>query len=449
MKLILAGLLFSFMAHGNNDLAHMPKSFTIPQGKAVFVDFKEVSYVITYNSLTRKAEAQATIQFDSPHKGFPIFDSVAAPWSVVLDGEAQVARSVSTPTSETTVRIIEKEVAANSSHVLVIQLPLRDLVEFTQEGVKSAFWMSDLEERKFLERYLPANLEFDQVKMSFHVKFLGAKKKQVIYTNGKVSELGDNEFYVQYPEYYTASSIFFHTVPEGSVNELRFSLRSRTGRDVPVVIYQQKSLLGETSLSELKDLTSAVFHELEGDYGAWPHPSVLIYNAGRGGMEYCGATITATNALGHELFHSYFARGFMPANGNSGWIDEAFASWRDEGYQTLAKLTGTSRMSSHPYYERTTDRDAYSFGEHFMRYLDNRLSESGGLKPFMRHLIETRLFRPTFVEEFIQEMNSFYTDSFDADFKKYTFSRRGWAPRVKSESKFHPKMSLEELRNHL
>ena len=53
--------------------------------------------------------------------------------------------------------------------------------------------------------------------------------------------------------------------------------------------------------------------ELEADYGAYTHDSMTVYIAGRGGMEHCGATITSMSALGHEITHSWFARGVMPA----------------------------------------------------------------------------------------------------------------------------------------
>ena len=74
--------------------------------------------------------------------------------------------------------------------------------------------------------------------------------------------------------------------------------------------------------------------ELEQTYGPYPHEALLIYCTGNisGGMEYAGATMTSLEALGHEITHSWFARGVMPANGNAGWIDEAIARWRDRGY---------------------------------------------------------------------------------------------------------------------
>jgi hypothetical protein len=265
-----------------------------------------------------------------------------------------------------------------------------------------------------------------------------------------VSSTGENSFKISYPDYYTASSIFFHTVPQGYTSELRFSLKSIDGRDIPAVVYFTKNSWN-TNLERLKVKTTEVFHELESDYGAFPHPSITVLQAGMGGMEYCGATMTDFSALGHELFHSYFARGVMPANGNSGWIDEALASWRDDGYQTLSTLSGTSGMSSHSYYTRTTDQAAYSFGERFMSYLDGKLKTKGGLKPFMRHMIDKRVFSPIFVEEFMQEMSEFYDVSVIEDFKKYTFGKRGMFDlNLKSNnSHIHRKMSVKELQNYL
>ncbi|MFP5385642.1 MAG: hypothetical protein ACLGHN_06150 [Bacteriovoracia bacterium] len=455
MKYFLLGLLLSGLALAQkNDLVHRPKSFSTAKGKAVFVDFITADYDISYNSALKSSSVTATIKFNAPESGHPIFDSVEAPLSIKLNGKEVTATETRTPSSETTVRVVD-EAISSGSHTLVIQVPLKALVDYTSEGIKSAFWTSDLSERNFLERYMPANLEYDQVKMTFSVSFEGGKNKQKIYTNGVVraaKKAGKSVYKITYPSYFNASSIFFHTVPEGATNELEFSLRSVDGRNVPVVVYTSKSMWGGgASLDRLKTLTTEIFHELEGDYGAWPHPTLVIYNAGSGGMEYCGATMTSTSALGHELFHSYFARGVMPANGNSGWLDEALASWRDSGYQTLDTLSGRSMMSAHPYYTRTTDRAAYSFGERFMRLMDGKLKSKGGLKPFMRYMVEKRALAPLFVEEFIKEMSEFYGVSVEEDFKKYTYGTSNtFSTDLKShDHKIHRKMTIQELQNYL
>jgi hypothetical protein len=447
MKLLIAFSLFASLAMAtDNDRIHTPRSFAVTGGKAVFADFTEAVYNITYDLTAQKASVVAEIKFETREAGFPIFDSVQAPTSVVLDGAAVAAVETKTPSRETTLRFVNK-FTSPGVHTLKVEVPLTTLVKFSATGVSSAFWTSDLDERQFLERYMPANFEFDQVKMTFNVNFIGAKTKQVIYTNGTMTETKSNVFKISYPSYYTASSIFFHAVPQGTVSELRFSLKSIDGRNIPSVVYFLPSTFGG-SLERLKNKTTEVFHELESDYGPFPHPSITVLQAGSGGMEYCGATMTDFSALGHELFHSYFARGVMPANGNSGWLDEALASWRDDGYQTLDTLSGSTGMSSHAYYTRTTDTAAYSFGERFMSYLDGKTKARGGLKPFMRYMVDKKVFAPLFVEEFIKEMNNFYGISVDEDFKRYTFSKNSFVPTAKSRH-VHKKMSVEEMANLL
>jgi len=452
MRIFITLFLLSGLCFAKNDLTHRPKSFSTSFGKAVFVDFLTADYTITYNFDKKEAFVTAQIVFDMVESGLPIFDSVEVPLSVILNNQTVTSEEIKSPAKETTLRVIKKEVSAGQ-HMALITVPLKALVEFKDGHVKSAFWTSDLSERRFLESYMPASLEYDQVKMTFNVHFIGNKEKQVIYTNGDVKEITSkgNTFYkISYPEYFNASSIFFHTTPEGATSDIKFSLKSVDGREVPVTIYINKSLTGGGSLETLRNETTSVFHELEGDYGAWPHPMLIVYNSGAGGMEYCGATITSLSALGHEMFHSYFARGVMPANGNSGWLDEALASWRDKGYQTITTLNGTSRMSSRPYYTRTTDTMAYSFGERFMSLMDGKVNSSGVLKPFMRYMVENKKFSPIFVEEFIKEMTDFYNVEVESDFKKYTFDTTTLLKLNHQEvNPIHKKMSLEELAKFL
>jgi hypothetical protein len=449
LSFLLVGPLFA-----HQDELQRPKSFVTKFGKAVFVDFKEAHYKINYNADKKVASIEATIKFDAPEVGLPIFDSVESPTSIILDGKSVEAKEVKTPSNETTLRIISSEVSTGG-HVAVITVPLKSLLEFRDGGVRSAFWTSDLEERKFLERYMPANLEYDQVKMTFQVLFEGNKINQKIYTNGQVNEVqqkGKTFYNISYPSHFNASSIFFHTVPEGTMNELKFVLKSVDGREIPAIVYFAKPVFGGglVTLEALRDKATEVFHELEGDYGAWPHESLIIYNAGSGGMEYCGATITSFSALGHELFHSYFARGVMPANGNAGWVDEALASWRDNGYQSLFTLNGSSRMSNHPYYTRTTDMAAYSFGERFMSLMDGKLKSKGGLKPFMRYMVDKRKFSPLRIEDFIQEMGAFYDVPVEGDFKKFTFgTKNDFSASPLKGHVIHRKMTTQELESYL
>jgi hypothetical protein len=86
-----------------------------------------------------------------------------------------------------------------------------------------------------------------------------------------------------------------------------------------------------------------------------------------------------------------------------------------------------------------------------MSYLDGKVTTKGGLKPFMRHMVENKKFSPIFVEDFIKEMSGFYGVSVDADFRKYTFgSGNNFSYEKSSKARaIHKKMSVKELQKFL
>jgi len=441
----MKGILFLFFAF--SVYASNFPSFQSGQYKVVFPDFKKATYSILYDASVKNVVAISDIELELIEDGAIAFDSVQVPSSIKVDGRDVDSVEISTPDSQTKIRIV-KGTFSKGLHRLKMSTSITSLVNFTSGGVKSAFWTSDLDERNFLERYLPASFEYDQVEMVFNIQFKNFEKKQVIYTNGEVKELSPTEFQIKYPSYFNVSSVFYHTVPKGETEGIEFDVKSIDGRVIPVTIYASVKFFGSANFAKLKTKLINVFQELESDYGAFPHPKIIIYNAGSGGMEYCGATMTDSGALEHEIFHSYFARGFMPANGNAGWLDEALASWRDSSYPRRESLTGSSQMSSHGVYARITDDAAYSFGRNFMGYMDFKLSSKGGLKPFMRLLMDKHVFQPMTIDEFIRLMETFYQTPLRSEFKKYTFSQ-SVEIFSKSGHKIHRKMSLQELENYL
>lgn len=163
--------------------------------------------------------------------------------------------------------------------------------------------------------------------------------------------------------------------------------------------------------------------------------------------------------LEHELTHSYFARGLMPANGNAGWLDEAIASWRDDHYPRYTNMEGSSSLSSHAYYTRKTDYLAYSYGARFISYLDGKIVQHvdpKGLKSFLKYARNKYLFVPYTIESFVQWMEEYYNFEIMHDFKTYTYSpgeishKNPQAPSPSKSSRtwgnaFHQKLSLKEL----
>jgi hypothetical protein len=446
--ILLLSTLLSF-AHAHSPL-NAPPDFDFKNSKAVFVDMDKAQYDITYDIANQKASYKATITFEQANEGHPIFDIMDAPTSLKVDGADATSDLVNSPDGETAFRVVNSKLSAGK-HELIIEGKLSALVTFEAGQVRSAFWTSDLRDRGYLEQYLPTNMEYDQVQMNLDLKFVGAVKAQKIYTNGVVKEVAKNHFTVEYPEYFTASSIFFHTAPAGAMNEKIFTVKSVDGRDIPAIVYLAANSMGTmNTLETLEARVKAIIAELEADYGAFPHPSITVYNAGMGGMEYCGATMTSTSALGHELTHSYFARGVIPANGNAGWMDEAIASWRDDGYPTRSSLSGRSTMAGHGVYTRQTDRAAYSFGADFMAYVDGKFKTQGGLKSLLRHMVEDHLFKPITTANFVEVMNTHFQTNMQADFDRYIYGKSTELEnKARVRHPFHQKMSQEQLKNLL
>ncbi|MDH4468708.1 MAG: hypothetical protein QE271_11680 [Bacteriovoracaceae bacterium] len=446
-------LVFSLEA-----LAYFPKSFKLSNTAgdvAVFVDFKKADYFIEYNVQKGLASYRAQIEFVQKESGHPIFDVVSLPSSVLLNNKVVNQKEISTPNNESKVRIVDV-ISEPGTYRLEVRGSITNLVRFEadQSGVRAAHWTSDLDDRQYLESFLPSNYEFDQYKMIFHVKVIGALKAHKIYSNGVVTKDGDNNhFVVEFPAYFTSSSGFYHLAPEGVYAEKNFIFPSLSGEKIPVTVYGPE---GRTNFTTYQANTLKTLEELEGDYGNFKHKKVVIFNNGSGGMEYCGATMTDLWALAHELTHSYFARGILPANGNAGWIDEAIASWRDDGYPRRTSLLGNAGMASHPYYTRDTDEAAYNFGADFMAYLDGKLNalNGGGLKSFLKYMIENKLFTPYTTEDFASWMSSFYSENLVPDFQKYVY-RNSALPKDKNiypqklRRAVHKKQSLKDLEKYL
>jgi predicted metalloprotease with PDZ domain len=112
-------------------------------------------------------------------------------------------------------------------------------------------------------------------------------------------------------------------------------------------------------------------------------------------------------------------------------------------------------MASKPAYTRATDRNAYSFGERFFSLMDNKVKTKGGLKPFLREMMEKQSFKPLTTEDFIGFMDKFYGMSFAADFKKYVYGGNKELPETKgmefesTPHTIHKQMTIEELKSYL
>lgn len=448
IKWPLLTALVSTSAFANLHLA--PPDFETTEGRAVYVDFKTAQYDITYNVFWKKKPlVKATIEFTAEKEGMPVFDLIPDPKNVRIDGVPVSVAEASSPDGSKLRQVLS--VVKPGKHVLELENTFTKNVSYNYvtRRVSSAFWLRDLRYRMFLEQYIPSNFEFDQYKMTFNLTFAGTPKaKQDIYTNGDVTETSPNSYRIEFPEYFTVSCPYFHTTPKGQKKRLDFTYKSVDGRHLPVTVYTS----WWSTPQKFKNEAIKIFTELEADYGPWGHKGLVAYETipGTGGMEHAGATQTSLKALDHEMLHSYFAKGVMPANGNAGWIDEAIASWRDRGYQRkpFPNFAG-SNLGLGSVYKRNTDDRAYALGAEFMAYLDYQLQDRGGLKAFLRGYFAAYKHTVITQEHFKNNLEFFSGLDLTEAFSTYIWGHNSSTSETFEESEAHKEISDMELKSIL
>ncbi|HXH31953.1 MAG TPA: hypothetical protein VNJ01_14180 [Bacteriovoracaceae bacterium] len=452
MKVLLATLTGLFFMLGFASPEQAPPSFPHKEANAVFVNFKHAVHELTYDYISRTATVESDITFSSKEEGYPIFDLVSVPTEVLLDGLSVTVEEVADPDAQTLLRVVQQRIG-QGEHRLQLRHTFSTNVVFNELGVASAFWLSDLNDRRYLEQYLPSNFEFDQYSRQINVNFVGFESlKHTIKTNGRVRKINRDRYEIAYPGFYTSSSLFFHVFPDKSpVSNVQFYYSSIDGRQLPVDIYSI------VDINPFVSLTQILLRELEADYGPFPFDQILIYGTTlvKGGMEYSGATATGLLSLGHELFHSYNARGVMPANGNSGWMDEAMSRWRDNNYP-LASVLGhqSAALAGHSVWARRTDGLSYAQGSAFLSLLGHRMNEKGlNLKSFLKDYYAKYMHSTVTTPMFEEEVSAAAGIDFSADFNRYVYGKytpevpaSGSSKHIKVEDPHHPSMSKEALR---
>jgi hypothetical protein len=122
----------------------------------------------------------------------------------------------------------------------------------------------------------------------------------------------------------------------------------------------------------------------------------------------------------------------MPANGNAGWIDEAITTWAEEGYAKAYSLTDEDirGLATMPQYVRHHHEGGYSSGAKFIAYLHGRTEHQGGLKPFLKEWVAKRKHQVITTEDFLHDLNDYFGESFDDDFKKFIYAPEKFEPEV-------------------
>lgn len=408
----IAFFTFFLSLHAFAQMKNAPPSFDRNGVHAVFVDFQSAKYDITFDAKSKTAWAISEIKFQSEETGSPIFYFTSDdPFlQVTLDGSlsSTVAIQPDPANWDTTFNVIQRSVQPGV-HILVVKSKFE--ARFRNSlGPEAAWRFLDASSVKFLDRWLPSNSEYDQYQMDFNIHFTQAPPQQVFFTNGDVRKVSAKDTSIHYPSYFTTSSIFFQTGPASNFTVEHGDFLSISGAHIPVTLYTDKVPLTGVMDRIYKHLT-----DLESHYGAWPHPLLLV-SYGHGAMEYSGALETDSPSLKHEMTHSYFARGVMPANGNAGWIDEAVVVWSIHPPNPLPIFVGKTALAGRNPYVRDTPFKSFIEGQSFMSHLDYLLQNKGGLLAFLNVLAQSRMHQAITTEEFQAEVENFYGGSLSQEF---------------------------------
>lgn len=383
-------------------------------------DFKFQSLTMTFDAQEQNFHGHSVIHFYSVHKGRPFFQLRGIITSARLNGESVEFEKIADPDGLNNRYIsIEKELLENQYSVLEIEYAQpAEKFGFESGGVAFLTDMTDLPPGRFFENWAPVGFEDDSFSLNLKLKIENTNLRHQVFSNGTIAALSPQEWMISFPEHFTASSFYVHlthrlvTIKEFTVKGIE--------RNIPVTVYSSDASLADKASKKLPGL----FAELERDFGPYAHQSFVAYiHGGGGGMEYSGATITSLSALGHELFHSWFARGVMPAEGRSGWIDEAFASWRDNGYFQASSLLGRAPtvLAAFSPFRKSTPPNCYKDGRQMIAELDLLLAESGGMKKMMRLFYQRYRYRVVTTEEFAQFLKLKTEASVDLFFNRYIF----------------------------
>lgn len=424
-----------------NDLAYAPPSFTDKDGrKVVFVDFTEARYRLEFDAKAKKAVAFSEITFRCDTEGHPAISLNQRHKSVSLDEQSVKLEDPKCQDKKGLFKVLSKPVKPGT-HILTVESRLRRKGPYGHPvrwrprltGVECVFDMSDreLESGGYLEAFLPSNYNFDHFRISLSVTILNSETRHSVYSNGAVKGLAEEHWRVEFPSYFTSACPWFHLAPSEEFRFLEEEFASSDGRIIPVLVYMNREWQKEPiDLERFMLSTKTILHDLESDFGPFPHGSVTVFARGRrpNAMEYAGATATHFGALRHELDHSYFARSIMPADGNAGWIDEAIATWGDEGYYSRKKKPKSGvNMGARSPYVRTTSRASYRLGSQLLAHLDHVLRErrgpKRGLKPFLREYAGKKRHESVTAREFQELLEDYHGESLQELFDAYVYSQ--------------------------
>jgi hypothetical protein len=429
----------------NFHLAPPPK--TVDGLLAVPIDIAAIEAVFTFDGAAQTAVADATITYEvGPTAGNPIFDlrqNISQAW---LDGAefapAQLAHHDFGTGSFTDLRVIESVQAAGSVHTLRVlyDLALPDAqlggsylpaLEWSAgPRLRFVFGLSDLNRARYAEAWLPANLPFDQFSIALELQLLNTLAAHEVISNAAITVLGSNHWQLAFPaRFSTVSPLLELRAADTLVRETGTTTLPVSGTSVTIEAWKPSGSAVNLATQIANIATLLADNEL--DYGGYLHGDRFVAFFNGGGMEYEGGTTTATTALAHETFHSWYARGIKPAAQADGWWDEGFTTFHDNGADDALAFDFSDPpmlLCSRDPWQRHTPGNSYLDGSRFWQGMAS-LYGVATLNDLMAQLYEAHKGNPLStanIEEFLL-CRSGHADTVDA-FHRFVYALADPAP---------------------
>lgn len=402
------------------DLVHAPPNFTHDGEPVVFVDIGAVDASLELDIAAATARVSATVVFYQADPGYPVIDLVPAVDGLVVDGTpADPADFVTIPDpdDESELSLIAQPLQPGV-HIaeLDYRLPASPTLTFAQRSVDYFVDLSDWEPRHYLEKHFPSNFTYDAYPFELHIDVTGGTDHWV-FANGEVHEPAPNSFDISFPAFFNSTCPFLHVLPTADYAVVEDVFAGTQG-DIALTVYAKPAELSAEQWREgpgalALQRMAARIGSLEVFIGPYLYPSLLVrletatWLCDSCGMEHAGATATTEGALGHEIMHSWFGRGMLPANGNAEWIDEAVCVWADRTFPRAESLYQypSAKMSGFSPYRRHVPIEVYEVGPHIMAMLDFHFADRGGLLLVLQELYESYAGRVITTEDLLAFLN--------------------------------------------
>ncbi len=383
-----------------------PDPVTVDGLLAVPIDIQQLDATLTFDAATATCAVDATIDFVmGPAAGNPVFDVRQTIGSAWLDGTpiaaALLAHHDFGGGGDSRLRIVESVLAAGSAHTLRLtyQLALPDALnsssgpptyDWNGDQLNLKFWYTDLQPGRYLDAWLPGNLIFDQFPAHLDIRIDNSAVAHVLVTNGTRTDVAQNHWEVDYPDWYSVCSSMLRIHPDDEVE-------SRVGSVVlagagNVDVHTHKETGAATDLAVQEAAIIALLQANSASMGPYVHGDRFTAFFDSGAMEYAGATQTSIGFLTHETYHSWWARGVQPATQNDAWWDEAWTTYATSGWGPAAFnfLDPPVKLHSQNAWVRATAGASYTSGREVFQGLASILGGTAPLEAVMADFYQER-----------------------------------------------------------